>query len=540
MQRRDLISFGFVWFWIALATLAGMFLDIQEIDATQYACMAREMLDSGSFFQLFDGTKPYLDKPPLTFWCTAFSYFLFGVSNFAFRLPSVLFGLWAIYSTYRLARLLHGSLIAHLSAVVLASCQALFLMNNDVKTDMYLLGPLMFAVWKIVEWARGGSWREIALAAGGVGLAMLAKGPIALVIPSAVLMADLVWRKNLRRLVDPTWLLGVPVLVLVLLPFCWGQYHQYGAEGVRFFLWTQSFGRITGESEWTNDASAFFFVHTFAWAFLPWTPVFIWALFNKVRGFWRAPREGNEITPLFGFVFVFAALSLSRFKLPHYIFIVAPFAAILVSEMIVISIPRTLLRVHQTFLVLMSILAVSLTLGTFPDAPIAWKLLGVTALLASAWVGMRESKSAHSLVLSGAAIMASINLMLNLVFYPGLLSYQSTAQAGKYLAEKAVPASQIYAYRVSGRAYNFYSGFVANPIPAPEKAPDIVKKSNVWVYTDMEGVEDLASNRELSILDMKSFPHFRVNRITLPFLNPSLRPGVTSTRYLLHLAATKL
>jgi len=84
--------------------LLGMFcIPLMDIDAAQYASIAREMLDRKSYLQLYDLGKDYLDKPPMLFWLSALSMKIFGVHDWAYRLPSFLFSLIAIFSTYRLA-----------------------------------------------------------------------------------------------------------------------------------------------------------------------------------------------------------------------------------------------------------------------------------------------------------------------------------------------------------------------------------------------------------------------------------------------------
>ncbi|MEN9963164.1 MAG: hypothetical protein RL582_259, partial [Bacteroidota bacterium] len=82
----------------------GFFIDIMDVDAAQYASMSREMLESGNFLSVYDTGIPYLDKPPFLFWISSLSVHLFGVNGFGYRFPSFLFGLLAIYSTYKLAR----------------------------------------------------------------------------------------------------------------------------------------------------------------------------------------------------------------------------------------------------------------------------------------------------------------------------------------------------------------------------------------------------------------------------------------------------
>src|SRR5580692_1435470 len=132
----------------ALTYLLGWCIPLMEIDAVQYANISREMLRSGHYLEIFDRGKDYLDKPPMLFWLSALSMKIFGVHDWAYRLPSYLFALIAIYSTYKLAAIYYRREIALLSAVLLASCQALFLINHDVRTDTMLMGWVIFSIWQ--------------------------------------------------------------------------------------------------------------------------------------------------------------------------------------------------------------------------------------------------------------------------------------------------------------------------------------------------------------------------------------------------------
>ena len=70
----------FYYFLITLSILGhtfGIFNNILEIDAMQYASMSREILRSENFLFLFDNGKPYLDKPPLIFWVTSLVFKFF-------------------------------------------------------------------------------------------------------------------------------------------------------------------------------------------------------------------------------------------------------------------------------------------------------------------------------------------------------------------------------------------------------------------------------------------------------------------------------
>ena len=87
---------------LGIAYIGGLFLQIMEVDAAQYAAMSMEMLKAHRYLQLYDRALAYLDKPPLLMWLSSLSFYLFGISDFAYRLPSFMATILAVYSTYRL------------------------------------------------------------------------------------------------------------------------------------------------------------------------------------------------------------------------------------------------------------------------------------------------------------------------------------------------------------------------------------------------------------------------------------------------------
>ena len=94
----------FSFFIIGIICLIGLRIDIMDIDAAQYASISREMLSTGHFLQVYDLGKDYLDKPPFLFWVSAISMKIFGISNFSYKLPSFLFAIIAVFSTYKLSK----------------------------------------------------------------------------------------------------------------------------------------------------------------------------------------------------------------------------------------------------------------------------------------------------------------------------------------------------------------------------------------------------------------------------------------------------
>jgi 4-amino-4-deoxy-L-arabinose transferase-like glycosyltransferase len=321
---------------LLIVYLVGAFgIDIMDIDAAQYASMGREMADNNQFLDVqFRGNDYYLDKPPLLFWVSALVFKVFGVTNFAYRFFPIVSSLLGIYAIYRFSKLYYSEQTAYIAALVMGSCQAYFLMNHDVRCDTLLTNSVTVAIWQLAEYLRHRRWTYFVGAFVFAGLGMLAKGPIALIVIGAGFFVDFVLKRQWKQLFDPRWVLGVVIIGLVLVPYCIGLYKQYGNHGLYFFFWEQSFGRITGESEWSNSPGLLFQAQNFLWSFLPWVLVFVAALVFSIqqiikKGFLLSTKD--EAVSLGGFVLPFAALSTAQYQLPHYTFIVFPLAAVITA-----------------------------------------------------------------------------------------------------------------------------------------------------------------------------------------------------------------
>ena len=87
----------------------------------RYALVAREMLESSDWIQPRLNHVRFYAKPPLTFWCVATSYRIFGFTEFASRLPSALAYIGTVVVTFLLALELAGSGTAPLAGLIYAT-----------------------------------------------------------------------------------------------------------------------------------------------------------------------------------------------------------------------------------------------------------------------------------------------------------------------------------------------------------------------------------------------------------------------------------
>jgi 4-amino-4-deoxy-L-arabinose transferase-like glycosyltransferase len=527
-----------------IAYLGGLFLQIMEVDAAQYAAMSMEMLHSHIYLKLFDGGVPYLDKPPLLMWLSSLSFYLFGISEFTYRLPSFLASIFAAYCTYKLARQWYNAAIANWSALILASCQAFFLFNQDVKTDNLLTSMAIFAIWQLSSYTRTQKIKHLITGAVGIGLAMLAKGPIGLVLPAAAIGSDLLLKRKWKLIFDIRWVIAVPVILLVLSPFLVGLYQQWGMHGIRFFFWTQSFGRITGESEWNNGSDPFFFIHTFLWAFIPWTISSLFGLFLSARELIRSRFRLNpeqEGFTIVGFILIFIALSLSHYKLPHYIFILFPLAAIFTARWIFelwdakSSLYLWISKIQLVIYMLLSIAGLFLLWYVFrPWHP---QIFAGVALLATFGIalGLRQKNAFVRVIAAGVICIAAVNIGLNWEFYPRLIDYQSSNKVGK-MVHKMSDRDHFYFYYLSGsHSLNFYSGQINRGLDASSIKPKL-SQNDIWVFADQEGIKELTDFKRFDEQKDQVFQDYTVQKLGIRFLDPNQRYNVVRKTFLVHLA----
>ncbi len=423
-----------------LTYLSGCFVFPMDIDAAQYASMSMEMLQTGNYLQVTNGGVPYLDKPPLIFWLSSLSMAIFGFSSFAFKLPSVLVSMLGVYSLYQIGKIKFNVEVARYSVLILLSSVGFILMNSDVRTDALLTGFVIFSVWKFLSFQSGKSWVDFIGMSLGIALAMLSKGPLGLIIPAMFIFLFYVVEKLWREIFHWRWLCALLIIMLVLLPMCIGLYLQHGWHGVKFYFWTQSFGRITGESEWKNHTGYFYFIEVLGWSYLPFLVLLIPVIFSLLKKTWQINRQNIIwwIVP----VLVTIALSFSKYKLPHYVFVTFPFwsmaFAIWLDQQQKQKETEWFLKMIQWVFII--VIVAGLTWFTWIFAP---HLLILTLLLFLAGAGMFWYVWKSGAVYRIAFSFAVLGLYMNFLFYPSLLKYQGTSEAGNYLRSNEINKEQL-------------------------------------------------------------------------------------------------
>lgn len=538
-------------FWIFILLAALYFLsigvDTMDVDASQYAEMSREMSRSPNPLQLYDRGHDYLDKPPFLFWVSGLSIKIFGANNFGFKLPSVLFALWALYAAYRLTKLLYEEHTARLAALVLGTCQGMFLMTNDIRTDTILMSWVVTVLWMIKEAERKRTWKNVLVGTFAIACGMMTKGPIALMVPVFCFGSDWVLKRKWKNIFNYRHLTDAVLIAVFLIPMSIGLYQQFdvhpekmingqtGISGLQFFYWTQSFGRITGESTWNNGAPFSFLYENMLWSFLPWILLFTAALVMNiyrvvVQGF--KLNERQEFVTTGGFLLAYISLGISKYQLPHYIFVVFPLAAIMTAKLMKDLLEGKyggLYKVMTPIQIFIGAVLLTAAFLTFfyvfrTEGFVYWVI--VWAVLAAVWLWIVFNKRINGKIvwISASAIMIA-NVFMTLHFYPQLLKYQVGSQIGRYV-KYHLKNEKVAVYQPEDplNALCFYADSVLPVIHTPQP--------NDYLITMQKGLADLHM-KGFQYDMIKQGSYFSVSQLTPKFLNPETRDEATGTYWLI-------
>ncbi|MFT3826400.1 MAG: glycosyltransferase family 39 protein [Chitinophagaceae bacterium] len=520
-----------------IVNCSGLFVTILGPDGALYASIAKTMETRNDFISLFAEGSDWLDKPHFPFWITAFSFKLFGVTTWAYKLPAILFLFMGARYTFLLAAKLYDERTAWWSAIILLTAEHIIISNNDVRAEPYLTGLIIAAVYHFYRAKQVNNYWHLTAGALFAACAVMTKGMFALIPVCGAIGLELIIKKEWKQLFHVRWLIAVLLISLFIAPELYCLYYQFdlhpekivfgrtGVSGLRFFFWDSQFGRFFNTGPIKGSGDPFFFLHTLLWAFLPWSVMMYVALFQKIKNRLRNPTAQEWYT-LGGFLPCILLFSLSKFQLPHYSNILFPFISILTAQYLLLShtpITKKLIRVIQTTIVmLLSVLVVALHIVFEPGYTVL--AIGLACVAIAGWFLLPLRKWAAGNRMGPAiytvwAIMW-VNLYLNLFFYPALLHYQSGSEAAMFVNRNYTNMPVVQLRKDYSYALEFYLHqqlYTVNDLADTVQLPH----RPFLVYIAAENTAPV--NGEV----ISSFENFHVSRLTFRLLNHTTRSQET-------------
>jgi hypothetical protein len=197
---------------------------MDDVDSVQ-AQIARNMLESGDWVTARLNGVAYLEKSPLNYWLIAASFAIFGVHDWAGRLPLALMVVTMCWATARFGRWAFGPRDGFYAGIVLSTSIGLFLFTRILIPDATLTLTITLALWcflRVLEPDETRTRLWAFLLAFFIGIGFLLKGLIAIVFPSAAAFIYLAVTRQLfsydvwRRLRP---LSGALVILLIAAPW---------------------------------------------------------------------------------------------------------------------------------------------------------------------------------------------------------------------------------------------------------------------------------------------------------------------------------
>ena len=247
----------------------------------RYGEIVRLMFATGEWIVPTVNGGIYTDKPILFFWLALIaSKIAGGVSEWTVRLPAALGGIGFILSTYLFGRDFFSPRVGLIAAAILATTMRVIWESRWAHVDMVFCCWFMLAVYFAARTFLGkGHACEILLAYVFMGLAVLTKGLIGVVLPGLIFLSFMLMRRDWRMIVAAKLHLGIPILLLVTVPWFFLVHQATDGHWLREFIYVHHLQRYTAGAG--HRQPVYYYLATLPADFLPWTIFAIPALIAR-------------------------------------------------------------------------------------------------------------------------------------------------------------------------------------------------------------------------------------------------------------------
>jgi len=271
-------------------------------DEPRYAQVAREMLQRHDWITPTLDGQTWLEKPPLYYWQAMLAYSVFGVSDWAARVPSAVDAALMVIAIYLFLRRfrpgfeLDGALITASGAGIIGFARA-------ASMDMPLAASFTIALLAWYAWHESGQKAYLAVSYVCVGLAALAKGPVAPFLAALIVLLFALAKGEKALLWRTLWAPGILLFCAVTLPW-YVAVQIRNPVFLRTFILEHNLARF-GTNLYHHSQPFWFYPPVVLLALVPWTVLAATALVECTRRWWAGRREmlrseesGRKTTPL--------------------------------------------------------------------------------------------------------------------------------------------------------------------------------------------------------------------------------------------------
>ena len=477
-------------------------------DEPRYAWIARDMAETGDWVTPRLYGKPWFEKPPLYYWGAAICFKLFGVSEAVARLPSAISALLATLVMAWLAWRVYGTETARWLLLLLPTTVGMIGFSHAAAIDMpfsAMLTIAMVCAAVVLGLTRNENtpilprtpWLALILFGFFLGLAVLAKGPAAIILSGGAVFFWALITKRWRdafRLLHPIAIAAFCATALPWYILC----ARRNPDFFRIFIIEHNFKRFL-TPEFQHIQPFWYYGPILCVGLFPWIGMTFSAVLNGFR-----QKLGMKLTSAFIFILTSSAFpviffSVSKSKLPGYILPAIPAFALLTAYALVSALRMEKVPVPAGFAVLglTPIVTVAANgLGIYWSMPHDLHLFAVAAsllaLFATALALLFAFGGKHrATLITGILAWVCFIALANRVAMPWLDSRVSARLIALDILRKPETNSRVMVFRMQrGRQYalDFYLDRELTELnPAEPQAQ--------YVVSSMNGIIELMEKR---------------------------------------------
>jgi len=514
------ISSGALFFRLGSLPLSGA-------DEPRYARIAQEMHDRGTWVTPSLEGKPWLEKPPLYYWITEPFYSVFKTNETAARVGPALCALITALAVFWLGSELWSTGAGLIGASILLTSLGFAGYGRSASTDMPFTCCFTLSMAILLH---GGRLRTAArreaplgsvlLAYLLLGLAVLGKGPVAIVLAGGIVLC--VWFLDERGGVLRTWrvLPGLVLAAIVSVPWFWLVFRQNGFGFISTFFINHNIARyVTGIHH--HSQPALYYLPVLLALLFPWSG---WLALLVSKSPLQAVRRWRhwDLPMVFlacWFLVPIIFFSLSDSKLAGYILPSLPPLALILG--IYIS------RAEQSRLRLAAGLNLLVSAAMAVAAPLLfekeygnWKigLLISVVTLVPAFFSFAFNLKGKCHDAFGVTVMQGLILIVVVAqfAFPVMGAYYSTRDIAHLALELRHPGEPMITYQFSHHTLHYYTGYqIAGQLDDKNSLVQFARlHPNFLVVTKSEAVKEIGRIKELSASPVGEQGDFHLLRIS--------------------------
>jgi 4-amino-4-deoxy-L-arabinose transferase-like glycosyltransferase len=547
MKDRNRQFYALLFFLALIVNLSGIGVRFFTDDPGLYASLAKNLVYKHDFWQLYTYNQDWLDKPHFPFWMTYFSFKVFGIHDWAYRLPALFFFLLSGLYTYLFSRKYYGHEIAAMAVLILMTAQMALMSNVDVRAEPYLMGLIIGSLYHISRLDDRFNFGHLILAALLTACAIMTKGLFVVVAIYGGLFFHLLMQKRLLKLFSMKWIALVLLTAVFVLPEIYALYIQFDTHpekvifgtqhvsGIKWFLWDSQFGRFVNSGPITRKSgNPLFFVHTLLWAFAPWCLMFYFAICRTIREMYRKHKLVEYYT-FGGGILLLLLFSLSSFQQPFYPNSIFPLFAVITAPYCYTQLDKFgawfRLISQWVYIIALPALIIFINFEMLPGKQLFFAADCIVFGMVIFLIASEIKRSNKKVFMLNCAVALFVNFYLNTVFYPLITQYKGQFSAAEYINQPQNGKYHIYALRAENNIFQFYTKKPIDLLPLEQF--QAFKPTDSAVFFVSQPAMDYLVQNHVPFKLLKSFVDYPQENILPKFVYYPSRYGTLRHVYLI-------